>query len=337
MEQATLREVLEAVAKQTRMKVILREELGRAEFRSISYDPTLYEKEFSVSPVFLEFLRLHNSNEGESGAQLDVGTNVTDLRIVSFLEENGISFGVSSSAALEIERSKLTVVNDRVQLKLVSEVVRHFDEIHTALMDDPKIHAIAAIRKSLDETILPRVKFEEVLLVDALDHLHSDNGSRLPSMIIDFNVPVDQLDSAEGKVPVDKGPISVDLINISLGDAFRKILDQANAKLEIESFAIKMVPASRADRVYHVRIFPAPPSVFDIAMPIFPDPFAETVVVSEEPRKKDVKEVLMSVGIGFFGESNAIYDASTQQLVVRNTEDQLELIERFIESSRDSK
>jgi len=170
-----------------------------------------------------------------------------------------------------------------------------------------------------------------------LDHLHSDNGSRLPSMIIDFNVPVDRLDSAEGKVPVDKGPISVDLINISLGDAFRKILDQANAKLEIESHAIRIVPKCLPDRMYVVRIFPAPPSIFYLTDHNPSDPFAEKIKVKDNSRMPDVKRALMSAGIVFSGESNAIYDEASQQLVVRITEDQLKLIERFIEFSRASK
>ena len=59
--------------------------------------------------------------------------------------------------------------------------------------------------------------------------------------------------------------------------------------------------------------------------------------MKDNSRTPDVKRALMSAGIVFSGESNAIYDEASQQLVVRITEDQLKLIERFIEFSRASK
>lgn len=330
MEQASLKEVLEAVAKQARMKLIFR--LDRAEFRSMSYDPTLHKKIFHVSPVFSEIVRLHRKQVvADAGANLEDEVAMDDS-LISFFESHGISFGSTSSAVFDRERKEVTVVNERPELEHVEALLKVFDRTYLALMDDPNIHAIAEIRKRLDETILPKVKFNNLPFREALYELQTHPASDLPSLIVDLGDGLNATEAARGDVPVAHVPITLDLTNVSLGDAFRAVVDKVDAKLEIESFAIKVVPASRADRVYHVRIFPAPPSVFDIAMPIFPDPFAETVVVSEEPRKKDVKEVLMSVGIVFFGESNAIYDASTQQLVVRTTEDQLKLIERFIEA-----
>lgn len=337
MEQASLKEVLEAVAKQIRMKVILREELGRAEFRSMSYDATLHKKIFNVSPVFSESVRLHwKQVAGDVGANSEDKAAMADS-LISFFENHGISFGRTSSAVFDSERNEVTVVSERSELDLVEAFLNSFDRTYLALMDDPNIHAIAEIRKRLDETILPKVEFNNIPFREALHELQTHPASDLPSLIVDLGDDRSAAEAARGDVPVAHVPITLDLTNVSLGDAFRAVVDKVDGKLEIESFAIKVVPASRADRVYHVRIFPAPPSVFDIAMPVFPDPFAETVVVSEEPRTKDVKEVLMSAGIVFSGESNAIYDASTQQLVVRTTEDQLKLIERFVEPTRASK
>ena len=330
MEQTSLKEVLEAVAKQAQLKVIFREELGRADFRSMSYDRTFYKKVFSVSPVFLETLRSHKWGQEKIGAPHGDASIADSL--ISFLEGNGISFGVSSSAALEIAQGKLTVVNLSEQLDLVAALAKHFDGVHAALMDEPDIHAIAEIRKRLDETILTEVKFEKTLLVDALDRLHRDNGSRLPSMIIDFGVPFDQREMTINTVPVDKGPVTVDLTNVSLGEAFRAILDQANAKLEIQAHAIRMVPKWLPDMVYHIRCFPAPPSVFDLPVTKQLDPFGEAPETSEPANPSSVKDLLMSAGVVFSGEANAVYDSLNQQLVVRSTEDQMELIEAFIKA-----
>ncbi|MEM7600798.1 MAG: LysM peptidoglycan-binding domain-containing protein [Verrucomicrobiota bacterium] len=61
------------------------------------------------------------------------------------------------------------------------------------------------------------------------------------------------------------------------------------------------------------------------------DPFSEFTPVN--PRKT-AKQVLEDAGISFAAGSSAIYNPSTSQLIVRNTRDQMELVEAYIESIR---
>lgn len=331
MEQASLKEVLEAVAREAGLKVIFREELGRAEFRSMSYElPVLLTKVYEVSPLFLETLRIHGLRQAESESAPD-RRDLNKDSVISYLESCGVSFGASASATLDVENRKMTVVNEGEQIALVDPLVKHIDGVYDALMDDPKIHRLTEIRKNLDETILPKVKFHETPLSDALSTLHWDNQTKLPSMIFDFGAGFDLQGLAEKNAPVDKGPVTVDLENVSLRDAFGAILDQANAKLVVEPFAIKMVPKWLPDPVYLLRCFDAPPEIFDVSLPKERDPFGDAPESPESLDSPSVKEVLESVGISFPGESNAVYDVVNRQLVVRTTEDQLPLIKRFIE------
>lgn len=329
MEQASLKEVLEAVAEQIHVKVIF-EELGRAVFRPLSYDPTPLTEVYEVSPLFLETLRIHGLRQAESESAPD-RRDLNKDSVISYLESCGVSFGASASATLDVENRKMTVVNEGEQIALVDPLVKHIDGVYDALMDDPKIHRLTEIRKNLDETILPKVKFHETPLSDALSTLHWDNQTKLPSMIFDFGAGFDLQGLAEKNAPVDKGPVTVDLENVSLRDAFGAILDQANAKLVVEPFAIKMVPKWLPDPVYHLRCFDAPPEIFDVSLPKERDPFGDAPESPESLDSPSVKEVLESVGISFPGESNAVYDVLNRQLVVRTTEDQLPLIKRFIE------
>lgn len=329
MEQASLKEVLEAVAEQIHVKVIF-EELGRAVFRPLSYDPTPLTEVYEVSPLFLETLRIHGLRQAESESAPD-RRDLNKDSVISYLESCGVSFGASASATLDVENRKMTVVNEGEQIALVDPLVKHIDGVYDALMDDPKIHRLTEIRKNLDETILPKVKFHETPLSDALSTLHWDNQTKLPSMIFDFGAGFDLQGLAEKNAPVDKGPVTVDLENVSLRDAFGAILDQANAKLVVEPFAIKMVPKWLPDPVYLLRCFDAPPEIFDVSLPKQRDPFGDAPESPESLDSPSVKAVLESVGITFPGESNAVYDVLNRQLVVRTTEDQLPLIKRFIE------
>lgn len=329
MEQASLKEVLEAVAEQIHVKVIF-EELGRAVFRPLSYDPTPLTEVYEVSPLFLETLRIHGLRQAESESAPD-RRDLNKDSVISYLESCGVSFGASASATLDVENRKMTVVNEGEQIALVDPLVKHIDGVYDALMDDPKIHRLTEIRKNLDETILPKVKFHETPLSDALSTLHWDNQTKLPSMIFDFGAGFDLQGLAEKNAPVDKGPVTVDLENVSLRDAFGAILDQANAKLVVEPFAIKMVPKWLPDPVYLLRCFDAPPEIFGVSLPKQRDPFGDAPESPESLDSPSVKAVLESVGITFPGESNAVYDVVNRQLVVRTTEDQLPLIKRFIE------
>jgi|GEM_PF-1822241 len=61
------------------------------------------------------------------------------------------------------------------------------------------------------------------------------------------------------------------------------------------------------------------------------DPFAE--FQADAPRKT-AKQILQDGGISFGEGASAIYNASTSQLIVRNTKSQIELVEVYIESIR---
>jgi hypothetical protein len=251
--------------------------------------------------------------------------------VISYLESCGVSFGASTSATVDVGNHKMTVVNEREQIALVDPLVKHIDGVYAALMDTPEIRKIEKFRKNLDETILPKVTFHETPLFDALSKLHWDNQTKLPSMIFDFGAGFDLHELAEKNAPVDKGPVTVDLEDVSLRDAFGAILDQANAKLVVDSFAIKMVPKRLPDPVYQLRCFDAPPEVFESSPSNQRDPFSDAPESSESLDSPKVKSVLEANGIVFPGESNAVYDDLNQQLVVRATEDQLELIKLYIE------
>ncbi|MCB1077386.1 MAG: hypothetical protein KDM64_06110, partial [Verrucomicrobiae bacterium] len=55
----------------------------------------------------------------------------------------------------------------------------------------------------------------------------------------------------------------------------------------------------------------------------------------EKPAHRSAKEVLESLGISFPDGSSAVFNPQTSQLIVRNTQAQMELVEAVVEAKRD--
>lgn len=83
-------------------------------------------------------------------------------------------------------------------------------------------------------------------------------------------------------------------------------------------------------------VYQVPPSFIDLATrpeaSHAADPFAEPGKGAKIPRYKTTREILEDVGIEFGLGATAIYSSRSSQIVIRNTEDQLELVEAYFES-----
>jgi general secretion pathway protein D len=148
---------------------------------------------------------------------------------------------------------------------------------------------------------------------------------------------------AGGGGGVGETRISLRLSNVPLAEALRYTASLAQLKYKVEPFAVKVVPISTPDADLFTNVYVVPPTFLSTdgggggggGGAAAADPFADPVAAgggAGPGSRRSAKEILESAGISFAGGASAIYNKSTSQLIVRNTSDQMELVEAYIES-----
>lgn len=139
--------------------------------------------------------------------------------------------------------------------------------------------------------------------------------------------------------------ITLRLSNVPLAEALRYTTSLAGLKYKVEPFAVKVVPVSTPDADLFTNVYVVPPTFLSTdaggggggaAAPA--DPFAEPVAAggaAGPSTRPTAKSILEKAGISFAGGASAIYNAATSQLIVRNTQDQMELVEAYIASIKE--
>ncbi len=139
-------------------------------------------------------------------------------------------------------------------------------------------------------------------------------------------------------------PISLRLSNVPLAEVLRYTTALANLKYKVEAHAVLIVPISTPDADLFTNTYVVPPNFLstgtsgggDAGAADAADPFTTPAASGGnviKPRKT-AKQVLESAGIVFGTGSMAIYSVANSSVIVRNTQDQMELVEAFIESIR---
>lgn len=216
--------------------------------------------------------------------------------------------------------------------------------------------AVARMKRLLEETVLPSVEFHDTPLPDALEWLQmrfveltDEPGparrgiSIIPESAIPENIgvaPEDSEPSGFGADPPAAGPypgINLHLENVSFDEALRYTTAFAGMTYRVEPHGLVVVPGGEPypsatlttttyrvapDFATHLRK-PVP----EAPAPFQPEPEEETKTTSISPQN-----FLESAGISFASGTYAYFDAGANTLEVRNSEDQMELVEAFLQS-----
>ena len=114
--------------------------------------------------------------------------------------------------------------------------------------------------------------------------------------------------------------ITLSLTNIPLIEALRYVTGLANLKLKVEPYVVSVVPASvNTDSVITKE--------WNVRTDLIPN-----VKRGEVADREAAKEWLISNGVEFNGNASAIYIGASSRLIVRNTQDQLDLIDTILTS-----
>ena len=143
-------------------------------------------------------------------------------------------------------------------------------------------------------------------------------------------------------------PITVSLSNIPMIEALKYVTNLANLKFKVEPFAVSIVPLSANTEVVITREWKVRPDLIPRGPAAAPAPGGApfggggigggagggdaTRGGTGIADRESAKNFFIANGVQFNGTASAIYIASTSRLIVRNTQDQLDLIDQIINS-----
>lgn len=221
------------------------------------------------------------------------------------------------------------------------------------------------IRRKLQSIILPVVDFQDVSVDQAVDILRQ-RARELDTLELDPTkkgvnfvvITPSSSGSAAGEDEVSefgavtssgtKNIDSLQLRNVPLEVALQQVCDQAGLRYKVEDYAVKLLPVSEfEDTELYTRTFSVPPDFITLinsggggGSAVSDDPFADPVestggsgIAATPP----VKDLLEESGVVFPDGATASFSRARSALTVRNTANNLDLVEQLVNSVKDSK
>ncbi len=259
----------------------------------------------------------------------------------------------NTAARRQLERTEREKSNyyrsarDHTRIKMLNEVDAmwvtpvpggaNIPKVQGDVIDDANS---APITFKLNNITIDRIQFNEAAIDEVISYLkrksiESDTTSADPNQRgVDFIV----------KSTTGAKPVTLELRSVKLLDAIKSISEVANMRYDIQPNAVVIVPAAEGTGgSMTTRTFRAPPDFLsrgaggggeaDSAGPA--DPFAGGGAEADSgPKlkgKPNAKEVLSSLGVQFPEGTMASFDPSTGRLIVRNTFEQLDLVETLVD------
>jgi general secretion pathway protein D len=230
------------------------------------------------------------------------------------------------------------------------------------------------INEKLKNIVIPEIEFEDTPFADAieflrqksreLDEMEPDPTRKGVNIIIragggggggaapapaagglGFDDPAGGAAGFAGGDDATSQPISLKLSRVPLVEALRYTTELARLKYKVEAHAVVIIPITEQNADLFTQVFRVPPSFLNAGGggegggDLAGDPFADLGGGggggAKIAPKKSAKEVLEGVGVTFPPDSSAIYNPTNSQLIVRNTQQNLDLVEAYVDSLRE--
>lgn len=194
------------------------------------------------------------------------------------------------------------------------------------------ISNVAKMRKKLDDIIIKEISFNEAPIEDVVAFLTAKSREadpagegvnfvlKQPGAIAPSLTAVASKTASATKAPARIPPVTITLSNLNLSEILRFINTTTGLKTQIDDYAIVLLPQSDDATTLVTKTFSIPAGFL-------------TATGASKTGAIDVKKDLTDKGVSFTSEqSKAIFLASTSKLVVKNTQDQLDVIQGLIEA-----
>lgn len=197
----------------------------------------------------------------------------------------------------------------------------------------------------MEGIVFPQVEFSGATIEEAVEFL------RVKSRDLD----VTETDPARKGVNIilkagdsaSAASISLSLKDVPMLEALRYVTELAGMKFKVEPFAVLIVPVTETTTEQFTRIYKVPPDFESMgsnpgaaaAPAAAADPFAAgggaaAPTVSGLIARQSALDILKSQGIPFPEGASAVFNKVTSQLIIKNTQPNLDLAEAFVDSIR---
>lgn len=209
--------------------------------------------------------------------------------------------------------------------------VKRIDNGPSAILEQPvmSVRGTQSLNNKLNEIVIPRISFNDATLREVIEWIReraaefdttpADAGDRGVNIVL-------KLDEAAASQT-----ITIDLANLPLREALDYVTRLANLKIKVEPYAVLIVPVTEQTDVLLTKEYRVPPG-FITSLPSGSG--ADTGVATEgNVAVSKAKEFLESQGVQFPQGASANFLASSSRLIVRNTQENLDLVDALVEGS----
>lgn len=209
--------------------------------------------------------------------------------------------------------------------------VKRADLGPAAVIEQPVLttRGTQSVNRKLDEIIIPRINFTDATVREAVEYLRQ-RSSALDTTATDaadrgVNIVLKLDPTAASQT------ITIDLSNIPLREALDYITRLANLKIKVEPYAVLIVPLSEPTDTLVTKEYRVPPGFLNS----LPSGSAAPAEAGTEGAagSSTAKVFLESQGVQFPVGASANFLASSSRLIVRNTQENLDLVDALVENA----
>jgi len=193
----------------------------------------------------------------------------------------------------------------------------------------------------LEKIIIPELNFSEVDIADAVKFLEDQSRALDPdpdktgvNFVLKAMPTASATPPADGvevvPVPAPARTLTLSLKNVPLIQILNFINSLTNLQYKVDEHAVYIFPSNETSEVLVIRTFSVPPTFFPTSVRETSNPTGDFITRTIDIATVPVKEELEKKGVKFPGDSSAAYLPRTAKMVVKNTLDQLNLIDQLL-------
>jgi len=217
--------------------------------------------------------------------------------------------------------------------------VRKFGGSDSTIIEQPVIQSRQSdsVERKLDEIRIPSLNFQDTTVREAINFLRQrsvalDNTGSEPAGV---NIVL-KLDPTSGAAD-GSTRITLQLQDVPLRVALGYIADAANLKIKVDPHAVLIVPQNEPTDILVTKEYKVPPGLItsipsDSAGAAPASPFGAPASAPTAERS-GAREFLEQYGVNFPSGASANFLPNTSKLIVRNTQENLDLIDNLLSGS----
>lgn len=206
--------------------------------------------------------------------------------------------------------------------------IRRIDSGPSAILEQPvmAVRGTQSVGRKLDDIVIPRISFTDATVREVIEALREqaaelDTAADAGGRGVNIVLKLDETSASQ--------TITIDLANLPLREALDYVTRLANLKIKVDPYAVLIVPLTEDTDVMLTKEYRVPPG-FITSLPSS----AETTSIGEGVvAVSKAKEFLESQGVQFPTGASANFLASSSRLIVRNTQENLDLVDALVESA----